>query len=223
VPKLLRRVAVVPVLLAILVLGLSLSGAGPAQAQEAYPPRPIVQVTITVSQSTAGTGSFVTVSCQVSLDGFFFLPVPCRISIISQPGNSAYLTAGESGPSQSVVVFAFEGGGSATLYTGTTAGTIVLQARALGQSAETTVTVTGAAPPPPPPPGPPICIFAFFCPRASSSNVASTAGSGPALLGQSDSGASAERNAVVSGASIAALAGALAAGMPGAATNFLYR
>lgn len=123
------------VIIALLV-ALTIAG-GTASAQ--YPP-PVGSVTTSLSDTTPATGSSVTCTCTV-LDtaGNPVAGEVCVFTIVSQPGTDAYL-------SSTTAVTNAQGIATVTLFTGSTAGSIVVEGEARSIESQATATAGPATP-----------------------------------------------------------------------------
>jgi len=123
------------VIIAFLV-ALTIAG-GTASAQ--YPP-PVGSVTTSLSDTTPATGSSVTCTCTV-LDtvGNPVAGEVCEFTIVSQPGTDAYL-------SSTTAVTNAQGIATVTLFTGSTAGTIIVEAEARSIESQATAHAEAATP-----------------------------------------------------------------------------
>lgn len=157
-----------------LLIALTIAG-GTASAQ--YPP-PVGSVTADASDMTPSTGDSITCTCEV-LDtaGSPVAGEVCTFDIVSQPGTDASL-------SSITAITNAQGIGTVTLYTGTSAGPIVVTSEARGVESQVTITA-GAAPP-------------------VATTVPATPGAAPPTgVGQGDEGTSAVPWIIAIGAAIA--------------------
>jgi len=130
--------ATVGLLVALVIAG------GTASAQ--YPP-PVGSVTTSLSDTTPATGTSVTCTCTV-LDtvGNPVAGEVCEFTIVSQPGTDASL-------SSTTAVTNAQGIATVTLFTGSTPGTIVVEAEARAIESQATATAETATPTAPVTPG----------------------------------------------------------------------
>ena len=126
-----------------LLVALVIAG-GTASAQ--YPP-PVGSVTASLSDPTPATGTSVTCTCTV-LDtvGNPVAGEVCEFTITSQPGTDASL-------SSTTAITNAQGIATVTLFTGSTAGTIVVEAEARSIESQATAIAEAATPVPPATPG----------------------------------------------------------------------
>jgi hypothetical protein len=119
-----------------LLVALAIAG-GTASAQ--YPP-PVGSVDTSLSDPTPGTGASVTCTCEV-LDtvGNPVAGEVCEFTIVSQPGTDASL-------SSATAVTNAQGIATVTLFTGSTAGTIVVEAEARSIASQATASAEAATP-----------------------------------------------------------------------------
>jgi hypothetical protein len=126
-----------------LLAALTIAG-GTASAQ--YPP-PVGSVTTSLSDTTPATGASVTCTCAV-LDtvGNPVAGEVCEFTIVSQPGTDASL-------SSTTAVTNAQGIATVTLFTGSTSGTIVVEAEARSIESQASATAGAATPVPSATPG----------------------------------------------------------------------
>jgi hypothetical protein len=126
-----------------LLVALTIAG-GTASAQ--YPP-PVGSVTASLSDPTPATGASVTCTCEV-LDtvGNPVAGETCVFTIVSQPGTDASL-------SSTTAITDAQGIATVTLFTGSTAGTIIVEAEARSIESQATATTAAATPTAPGTPG----------------------------------------------------------------------
>jgi hypothetical protein len=141
----LPRKALPAIALAItaLLVALTIAG-GTASAQ--YPP-PVGSVTASLSDPTPATGASVTCTCEV-LDtvGSPVAGETCVFTIVSQPGTDASL-------SSTTAITNAQGIATVTLFTGSTAGTIIVEAEARSIESQATAATAAATPTAPGTPG----------------------------------------------------------------------
>jgi hypothetical protein len=134
-------------LLLIAVLALLFCGSGRLSTALAQYPPPAGAVTVGVDETAPPTGGSVEVTCTlVDSSGAPVANEAVTFTIVSQPGTDASLTS-------VTVVTDDDGVATATLYTGSTPGLIVVEAEALGTSSQVSV-ATGVEPGAAPPTGP---------------------------------------------------------------------
>jgi hypothetical protein len=128
----------------IAVLALLFYGSGRLSTVLAQYPPPAGAVTVAVDETAPPTGGSVEVTCTVvDSAGAPVANEPCTFTIVSQPGADASLTS-------VTVVTDDDGVATATLYTGSTPGLIVVEVEALGVSSQlsgATGVQAGQAPP----------------------------------------------------------------------------
>ena len=141
--KILPAIALAAIGLLVALMVLTIAG-GTASAQ--YPP-PVGSVTTSLSDPTPATGSSVTVTCTV-LDtvGNPVAGEVCVFTIVSQPGTDASL-------SSATAVTNAQGIATVTLFTGSTSGTIVVEAEARSIESQATAITEAATPTVPATPG----------------------------------------------------------------------
>ena len=141
--KILPAIALAAIGLLVALMVLTIVG-GTASAQ--YPP-PAGSVTVSLSDTTPATGSSVTCTCAV-LDtvGNPVAGEVCAFTIVSQPGTDASL-------SSATAVTNAQGIATVTLFTGSTSGTIVVEAEAKSIESQATATAGAATPTVPGTPG----------------------------------------------------------------------
>jgi len=134
--KVLPAIALAAIGLLVALMVLTIAG-GTASAQ--YPP-PVGSVTTSLSDPTPATGSSVTVTCTV-LDtvGNPVAGEVCVFTIVSQPGTDASL-------SSTTAVTNAQGIATVTLFTGSTSGTIVVEAEARSIESQATAITEAATP-----------------------------------------------------------------------------
>lgn len=134
--KILPAIALAAIGLLVALMVLTIAG-GTASAQ--YPP-PAGSVTVSLSDTTPATGSSVTVTCTV-LDtvGNPVAGEVCVFTIVSQPGTDASL-------SSTTAVTNAQGIATVTLFTGSTSGTIVVEAEARSIESQATAITEAATP-----------------------------------------------------------------------------
>jgi ABC-type Na+ efflux pump permease subunit len=134
--KVLPAIALAIIALLVALTALTIAG-GTASAQ--YPP-PVGSVTTSLSDTTPATGASVTCTCTV-LDtvGNPVAGETCVFAIVSQPGTDASL-------SSTTAITNAQGIATVTLYTGTTAGSISVNAEARSIESQATAITEGATP-----------------------------------------------------------------------------
>jgi hypothetical protein len=133
-------------LLLLAVLALLFCGSGRLSTVLAQYPPPAGAVTVSVDETAPPTGGSVEVTCTVvDSAGAPVANEPCTFTVVSQPGADASLTS-------VTVVTDDDGVATATLYTGSTPGLIVVEVKALGVSSQVSV-ATGVEPGQAPPTG----------------------------------------------------------------------
>jgi hypothetical protein len=128
---------------AVLAIAVATFGLYPKASQAQYPP-PIGSLTALASPPSATTGSNVTLTCKLQdATGQPVAGEACTIGISSEPGDDAAVGS-------KVVTKTTDSQGIATtnLYTGSSAGAIVISMAAAGVSGSVVVTVSEAASPP---------------------------------------------------------------------------
>jgi len=139
-----RRVLPAIVLATVgLLVALAIAG---ETASAQYPP-PVGSVTTSLSDPTPATGTSVTCTCTV-LDtvGNPVAGEVCEFTITSQPGTDASL-------SSTTAITNAQGIATVTLFTGSTAGTIVVEAEARSIESQATAVAEAATPVAPATPG----------------------------------------------------------------------
>jgi len=141
--KVLPAIALATVGLLVALMVLTIAG-GTASAQ--YPP-PVGSVTASLSDPTPATGTSVTCTCTV-LDtvGNPVAGEVCEFTITSQPGTDASL-------SSTTAITNAQGIATVTLFTGSTPGTIVVEAEARSIESQATAVAEAATPVVPATPG----------------------------------------------------------------------
>ena len=135
-------------LLLLAVLALVFCGSGRLSTVLAQYPPPAGTITASADETAAPTGASVEVTCTV-LDsaGAAVANEPCTFTIVAQPGSDASL-----GAASVTELTDGDGVATATLYTGSTPGLIVVEVEARGVSSQVSV-ATGVEPGLAPPTG----------------------------------------------------------------------
>ncbi len=141
--KILPAIALAAIGLLVALMVLTIAG-GTASAQY---PAPVGSVTTSLSDTTPATGTSVTCTCKV-LDtvGNPVAGEVCVFTIVSQPGTDASL-------SSATAVTNAQGIATVTLFTGSTSGTIVVEAEARSIESQATAITEAATPTVPATPG----------------------------------------------------------------------